>query len=240
MALRFKTPPKASRAPPPKRNQHSKPPIPKRELQNFFQGNSGRPPAHPRPKQGIQPVRPSPEAAWKLSRKRNIKKAPSASEPPAKKGSLPSSIDIAFEGETGAMIREDRELAHMGASLLFQELANLCIKLNPSLEEEVFLFDMEGISCGRTQIGDFEGKKGEVTAKIPLSCLGYSIETPPLSAINRLFDVSVKKMGGDISQALSESKSIELIGKLLGTRHAVRLCFLDTSGKILFSAPERE
>ena len=138
------------------------------------------------------------------------------------------------------MVREDRELAHMEASRLFRELANLCIKLNPSLEEELFTFDMEGISCGKKQIGDFEGEKGMVTAKIPLSGLGYSIETPPLSAINRLFDVSAKRMGADISRALSESKSIELIGKTLGPRHAVRLCFLDASGKMLFSAPERE
>ncbi|MFP3949952.1 MAG: hypothetical protein ACLFUZ_02550 [Candidatus Micrarchaeia archaeon] len=235
MIPRFKAPPKSSRAPPPERSNHSKPPVPKKELRAFFHA---RPPAPPTPQEGIQPVKPSREAGWKLSKKRNMEKA--AQEPPVKKDSFPSSIDITFEGETGAMIREERELRHIGASRLFQEFANLCIKLKPSLEEEVFVFDMDGISCGKKRIGDFEGEKGRVTAKIPLSSLGYSPETLPLSAINRLFDVSKKRMGVDISRALSESKGIELIGKTLGPKHAVRLCFLDSSGKILFSAPERK
>ena len=163
-------------------------------------------------------------------------------ETPAKntRSSMPLAIDIThtLEGSASAIISIDRELVHLNGSSLFQKIADVCIILQPLLEQEEIRFEMGGIFAGNKKIGDFAGDSSRIKIEISLDSLGYPINSLPLGAIKSEFDIS--GLSPQIASAISESSSVAILAMRFGKRELIKLGFFNKDGLLEQTAPLKE
>ncbi len=132
-------------------------------------------------------------------------------------------------------IHVDENLAYLTAGKLFQEIANVCAKLQPDLKSKQIRFVGFRIMAGDEQIGEFDESAARLSITIPLDKIGYTLDTIPLAAIINEFKVSANLL----VEMKTRAASVAIVGRQIGTHKSIKLVFQNQDGRIRATVPQK-